>query len=281
MAEAATAAAVVAEGGTAAPEETKHAEHPLQNGRSASSRASLRRTLHSPHALSSFFVLLRSYGSHPLKMWSCTHTHTQTYNTHKTTEWVLWEHKAAGVSKNPNQWKDNMLALCSFTTVEEFWRYMDHLPPPSAVFFDGESRKKVGPEGKTVEEYSLFKKGIEPEWGDPANVHGGEWFCRQFFDGDVLDLYWQNLVMALVGETMDNDDDGDNNALHEVVNGCRVVDKSRVYPMFKLEVWLSSRDPAVRDAVKARLVDLITDGQGGAAHRAKTHPKFEWKDHSS
>ena len=55
-----------------------------------------------------------------------------------------------------------------------------------------------------MEEYSLFKKGIEPEWGDPKNAIGGEWFCRQYFEADQLDLYWQNLVMALVGETIED-----------------------------------------------------------------------------
>jgi translation initiation factor 4E len=91
-------------------------------------------------------------------------------------EWVLWEHKSAGPSKNSNVWKENMMELCKFSTVEDFWRNFAHLPKPSDVFFDGDCKKKVGPELKTVEEYSLFKAGIEPEWGDPANVTGGAFF---------------------------------------------------------------------------------------------------------
>jgi translation initiation factor 4E len=186
-------------------------------------------------------------------------------------EWVLWEHKAAE-SKNPNQWKDNMLALCSFHTAEEFWRYMNHIPAPSQVFFDGEFRKQV--DGKTVEEYSLFKKGIEPEWGDPANVTGGEWFCRQYFDGDVLDLYWQNLVLGVIGEAMETED---SSGISSHINGCRVVDKSRGYPMFKLEIWLQTRDPVLRETIKERLLEIITDGQPAGR---KAHPKFDWKDHT-
>lgn len=65
------------------------------------------------------------------------------------------------------------MELCKFATVEDFWRNFAHCPKPSEVFYDGDCRKKVGPEQKTVEEYSLFKAGIEPEWGDPANVMGG------------------------------------------------------------------------------------------------------------
>lgn len=164
-----------------------------------------------------------------------------------------------------------MVSLCSFNSAEEFWRYSNHIPSPSEVFFDGECRKKV--DGKTIEEYSLFKKGIEPEWGDSQNVAGGEWFCRQYFDGDCLDLYWQNLVLAVIGETMEVGDDEDS----AMINGVRVVDKSRGYPMFKLEVWLATRDPTLREAIKDRLQEIITDGQPAGR---KAHPKFEWKDHT-
>jgi hypothetical protein len=41
--------------------------------------------------------------------------------------------------------------------------------------------------------------------------------CRKSFTPDQLDVYWENLVLSLLGETID---DGDE------VCGCRVVDKS-------------------------------------------------------
>ena len=104
----------------------------------------------------------------------------------------MWEHKA-NQGKDPDKWKENMKQLCKISTVEDFWRYFQHLPKPSQVFFDGDCRKLVGTEAKTIEEYSFFKNGIEPEWGDPQNLTGGEWFCRQYLELDVLDLYWQRL----------------------------------------------------------------------------------------
>lgn len=163
-----------------------------------------------------------------------------------------------------------MKQLCSFKTVEEFWQYFNHIPSPSQVFFDGDSRKRLGPEGKQVEEYSLFKKGIEPEWGDPQNVIGGEWFCRQSFEGDVLDLYWQNLIMALVGETMEEGDE-----TH--INGARVVDKGKGYPMFRLELWINTRDVDQKERIRNVLVESMTHGQPTSR---KAHPKFDWKDHA-
>eukprot|EP00522_Entomoneis_paludosa_P014871 CAMPEP_0172452820 /NCGR_PEP_ID=MMETSP1065-20121228/10366_1 /TAXON_ID=265537 /ORGANISM="Amphiprora paludosa, Strain CCMP125" /LENGTH=212 /DNA_ID=CAMNT_0013204939 /DNA_START=192 /DNA_END=830 /DNA_ORIENTATION=+ len=200
-------------------------------------------------------------------------------------DWVLWEHKASPPSgsgssnkQHANQWKDNMNELAHFSTVQEFWRNFNHIPTPSQVFFDGDCRKKVGPDLRTIEEFSLFKKGIEPEWGDPANANGGEWFCRQALEGEVLDLYWQNLVLAVVGETIEDavsaGKDGSG-----VINGIRVLDKSRNFPQFKIEIWINTRDQAIRDGIKDRLIEIMTDGQT-ASGRGKVHPKFDWKDHT-
>jgi translation initiation factor 4E len=221
----------------------------------------------------------------------------------------MWEHKAntgGAAAKDPDKWKENMEQLCEFQTVEDYWRYFLHLPKPSDVFFDGDCRKMIGPEGKTVvEEYSLFKKGIEPEWGDPQNVTGGEWFCRQYFEKDVLDLYWQNLVMGCIGETIedslhdDNDNDNDNDEnendntdkttpsttttssssnilLQNHINGARVVDKSRHYPLYKLEIWVNTRDPIIKEKIKNKVIEVITEGQPSK----KMQPKFDWRDHN-
>lgn len=170
-----------------------------------------------------------------------------------------------------------MQQLCSFSTAENFWQYFNHLPRPSEVFFDGDCRKKIGAEGKTIEEYSLFKKGIEPEWGDPKNVIGGEWFCRQYFELDALDLYWQNLVLGVVGETIEDGADEGRSYEHHI-NGARIVDKSRNYPMYKLEVWIDTRDPTIKEQIRTRLLEIMTDGQPPSR---KMQPKFDWKDHSA
>eukprot|EP00590_Aulacoseira_subarctica_P002423 CAMPEP_0172425262 /NCGR_PEP_ID=MMETSP1064-20121228/31217_1 /TAXON_ID=202472 /ORGANISM="Aulacoseira subarctica , Strain CCAP 1002/5" /LENGTH=201 /DNA_ID=CAMNT_0013167997 /DNA_START=96 /DNA_END=701 /DNA_ORIENTATION=- len=187
-----------------------------------------------------------------------------------SSEWVLWEH--LGGSKDPGDWKENMKQVCSFSTAEDFWRYFNFVPKPSEVFYDGETRKTVGP-NKIVEGYSLFKKGIEPEWDDPQNKCGGEFFCRHFMEGEALNMYWQNLVLAVVGETMENEASSSS-----AINGARVVDKGKQHQaMFKLELWISSKDPSVKEKVRDRLMKIIADGcptpkKGG-------HPRFDWKGH--
>lgn len=183
----------------------------------------------------------------------------------------MWEH--LGGSKDPKDWRANMNQVCSFSTVEDFWRYFNFLPKPSEVFFDGESRKKVGPSQKVVEAYSLFKKGIEPEWGDPQNKCGGEFFCRQTMDVDSLNMYWQNLVLAVVGETMESPN---TDLPNSIINGARVVDKGKQYPVFKLELWISVKDPDVRERLRDRLMSLITDG---CPTPKKGQLRFEWKNH--
>jgi hypothetical protein len=169
-----------------------------------------------------------------------------------------------------------MKQLCSFSTVEDFWRYFNHIPKPADIFFDGDSRKRIGPTNKTVEEYSLFKKGVEPEWADPANATGGEWFCRQYLDGDVLNLCWQNLVLGLVGETIEDGVSG-GEGLRSYINGCRVVDKGKSYPMFRLELWISTKNPDIKEKIRAKLMEVLTEGTPSTRKRPT---KVEWKDHS-
>lgn len=185
---------------------------------------------------------------------------------------MLWKH-IGGHKKDPNAWKDSMKELCSFATIEDFWRYFNHIPHPSKVFFDGDYKKKVGEKNETIEEFSLFKKGIEPEWSDPRNSTGGEWFWRANFEGEVLDLYWQNIVLGCIGETIEDP------ALGSHICGARVVDKGRNYPIFKVELWIGTKDASVREKIRERLVETMTHGL--PSHKvARNGPRFEWKDHS-
>ena len=114
-------------------------------------------------------------------------------------EWVLWEHRAP--DKNSKSYEDNMAKLCEVATVEDFWRAFNNVPKPSQIFYDGKTRKRFA--NRSVESFSLFKKGIKPEWEDAANRTGAEWFCRKTFAAQQLDDYWQSLVLGMIGETMD------------------------------------------------------------------------------
>jgi translation initiation factor 4E len=187
---------------------------------------------------------------------------------------VLWKHIAVS-KQNAQSWKDSMKDLCTFATIEDFWRYFNHIPRPSEVFFDGDSKKRVGEKAEQIQEYSLFKKGIEPEWGDPRNKDGGEWFWRTTLDAQTLDLYWQNMVLGVIGEALEDP------AMGAHINGARVVDKSRSnYQIYKLELWIDTKDVTVRDIIRTKLTEAMSHGL--PSHKMmRNNPKFEWKDHSA
>lgn len=63
------------------------------------------------------------------------------------------------------------------------------------MLYDGSSRKEV--EGRSIDAFSVFKKGIRPEWEDEANRSGSELTCRKAMPFEVLDTYWENLVLGI------------------------------------------------------------------------------------
>lgn len=124
----------------------------------------------------------------------------------------------------------------------------------------------------------MFKKGIRPEWEDPQNKQGSEWASsRKMMSADVLDQHWENMVLALIGETIDESNE---------ICGCRVVDKSKVgkgaagRPVFRLELWLQSKQDDVAGRIKNRLLDALTDGEfsKGTAKKSLV-PDFEFRVH--
>jgi hypothetical protein len=182
--------------------------------------------------------------------------------------WVLWEHKQ--VTKQED-WKNSMREVCEFSSVEEFWKYWSFIPRPSEVLYDGKSHKEI--DGRTIDAFSVFKKGIRPEWEDPANRTGGEFTCRKTMQPEVLDIYWENLVLGLIGECIDEADD---------VCGCRVVDKSKKgtnRTMFRLELWVRSGScqQEVADKLRARMADALSDGEASKPNSKVRVPEFEFK----
>ena len=180
-------------------------------------------------------------------------------------EWVIWEHRAP--DKNSKSYEDNMSQLCEIATVEDFWKAYNNIPKPSAIFFDGRTRKKF--KDRTVESFSLFKKNIKPEWEDVQNRTGAEWFCRKTFPGPQLDEFWQSLVLGMIGETIDPNDD---------ICGARVVDKSGARggnAVFRIELWLKTKDEKISKRLKEKMIEIMTEGKGGR----NLSDQFQWKLH--
>eukprot|EP00300_Choanocystis_sp_HF-7_P017979 c19899_g1_i2.p2 GENE.c19899_g1_i2~~c19899_g1_i2.p2 ORF type:complete len:134 (-),score=22.69 c19899_g1_i2:976-1377(-) len=113
---------------------------------------------------------------------------------HLESGWTLWydkrqdkrqDKKPQGPTPEGN-WDSNLKDVFTFSTVEDFWRYYNHIQKPCVVAMNAN--------------YHLFKENIKPMWEDPANKDGGKWILNlnqlKGADRALLDRYWENLVRA-------------------------------------------------------------------------------------
>jgi len=111
-------------------------------------------------------------------------------------EWSFWYDKRPAQAKRvrgeQESYESNLREIGHFGTVEDFWRYYNHMVKPSKI--------------ETNSNYHFFKKGIKPMWEDQQNSKGGKWVLTMKDKGQV-DIMWENVVLALVGETFDVDDE--------------------------------------------------------------------------
>ena len=138
----------------------------------------------------------------------------------------------------------------------------------SEVFGDGNN--KIFVEGRIIKAFGMFKKGIQPQWEDAANKNGSELVASKSYSSDVLDVFWENLVMGLIGETIDEGDE---------ICGCRVVNQTRKgKPTYKIELWLRTAEDTMCYKIKSKLCDVLTDSDGVKQSKIKA-PEFEIMKH--
>lgn len=141
--------------------------------------------------------------------------------------WSVWEHRknAPGAA-----YGTSMSKLCTFNTVQGFWRFYNHTPCPSQMFTtENGTTSKFG--DREIDGISVFKKDIRPEWEDLKNMHGGEFSVRRNMNTAQLDQYWEDLLLGTIGEMIDPTN---------VITGVRIVDKSGKGKMlYKLESLLN------------------------------------------
>ncbi|XP_043690459.1 eukaryotic translation initiation factor NCBP [Telopea speciosissima] len=151
-------------------------------------------------------------GLHPLK--------------HKFVFW--YTRRTPGIRTQP--YEDNIKKIMEFSTVEGFWVCYCHLAHPSSL--------------PIPTDLHLFKEGIRPLWEDAANCNGGKWIIR--FKKLVSGRFWEDLVLALVGDQLDYGN-----------NICGAVLSIRFNEDI-LSVWNRSASDhqavmALRDAIKRQL----------------------------
>jgi len=134
-------------------------------------------------------------------------------------DWTFWYDKRPAQGKRmkgeQESYESNLRAIGTFGTVEDFWRYYNHLVKPSKLELNSN--------------YHFFKTGIKPMWEDSANSKGGKWVFT-FKDKSMLDSCWENVVLGLVGETLDEE----NEICGAVISRRKVGDR--------IAVWTKTKD---------------------------------------
>ena len=83
-----------------------------------------------------------------------------------------------------SDYEKSIAKVAGLATAEGFWAIYSHLKRPSAL--------------PTISDYHIFKDGIRPVWEDDANKRGGKWIIR--LKKGVADRYWEDLLLAIVGD---------------------------------------------------------------------------------
>ncbi|KAL2891507.1 Eukaryotic translation initiation factor 4E-1 [Ceratocystis lukuohia] len=130
-------------------------------------------------------------------------------------KWTLWFTKPP--SGKGEHWNDLLKEVVTFDSVEEFWGIYNNIAPVSELAHKSD--------------YHLFKTGVRPEWEDLRNKHGGKWSYQYKEKRNIdIDTLWMHVMMAVIGETLEDEDDGEIQGV--VVN----VRKG----FYRISVWTGS-----------------------------------------
>ena len=95
--------------------------------------------------------------------------------------WIIWYRPP---TSKYSDYEKSTIPLAYLSTVEAFWAVYTHLKRPSIL--------------PSVSDYHIFRKGIRPVWEDEENKRGGKWIVR--LKKGVADRYWEDLLLAIVGD---------------------------------------------------------------------------------
>jgi len=149
--------------------------------------------------------------------------------------WVLWEQVVPNES-NKAKYADNTRKVTKITTLQDFWAIYNGIPQPSELLEQKQIMREQ-PNGTSVaiDAIMIFKEGIAPEWEHPANASGGHFqiALKPNVGGGQIDEFWNNLVLAMVGGTLEPRD---------IITGIRLVDKlsgNKMASALRIELWFT------------------------------------------
>ncbi|KAL2207998.1 IF4E-domain-containing protein [Sarocladium strictum] len=117
--------------------------------------------------------------------------------------WSFWYRPPISKAHGYIEYENTLHGIATVRTAEEFWEIYGHLKRPSTL--------------PVVSDYHLFKKDIRPIWEDEVNRKGGKWVVRM--KKGVADRYWEDLLMALIGDQFSEAGDDVCGAVLSMRNG--------------------------------------------------------------
>lgn len=104
-------------------------------------------------------------------------------------EWTIYFFKM----NKEKKWIDNMKTIFTVDSVESFWGTLSHLKPVYEMSYGCD--------------YYFFRKHIAPMWENEFNKNGGTWVISSHKSKrhSELDVIWIEVLMFLIGETMEED----------------------------------------------------------------------------
>lgn len=186
--------------------------------------------------------------------------------------WVIWE-QIMQSSDKAGAYSDATHKVASFSTVQSFWKLWNHMPQPSELL---EQKRMVReqPDGlHVIDAVMIFRDGVRPMWEDTLNANGGhfQFQLKPSTGGGQVDEYWNNLVLGMIGATIEP---------ANMITGIRLVDKlsgPRAANVIRLEVWFTNYDDtAAVQALKKNVEKCMATRLDGTVG---TPPKCETKAH--
>jgi translation initiation factor 4E len=195
-------------------------------------------------------------------------------------KWSLWVQLDSDSRKQGTEYKDSTKCLVSFDTIDSFWGVFNHVPQPSQ-FMDGPPMTIKGMT-TPINSLMIFRDGVRPEWEDPANCEGGHFHYHWKPTGVApgqMDEFWNNLVLAVVGNTIESDGEFSTTP---IIQGVRFVDKRNgtgKQAGIRVEIWFSKPiDPRHLQKVKSRIEKAMVLHLDGTCAEA---PRCQVKYHAS
>eukprot|EP00927_Polykrikos_kofoidii_P006754 TRINITY_DN12736_c0_g3_i1.p1 TRINITY_DN12736_c0_g3~~TRINITY_DN12736_c0_g3_i1.p1 ORF type:complete len:241 (+),score=40.51 TRINITY_DN12736_c0_g3_i1:36-725(+) len=188
-------------------------------------------------------------------------------------QWSIWE-QVMQSNEKAAAYSDATHNVATFNTVQSFWKLWNHMPQPSELLEQKRMVREQRDGLHVIDAIMIFRENIRPEWEDQMNATGGhfQFQLKPSIGGGQVDEYWNNLVLGMIGATIEP---------ANMITGVRLVDKlsgPRAANVIRLEVWFTNYDDsaavqALRRNVEKCLASRL-DGSPG------TCPKCETKAHS-